>query len=233
MKKLMVIVGIVLIMSGCSSSIENNLGSLNNSKPSPIQPKSSAKANSSIVQSNLSDSDNQKDFFTINGVEAIDNSENKNSDTLNRAASDIILVPQKADLENGFTVENDPVLQGIEERMNQAEKIGLPNDVAIHFTGMVLNETDKMQAIFILVNLTDVRMKNINMTISFSNTMNDVILDESPFFLSEDRFGVFELNTAMPIYIEIPEESKTIFNNLKDFDEMRYSIDSFDYEEIN
>lgn len=76
-------------------------------------------------------------------------------------------------------------------------------------------------------------MKNINITINFSNTVNEVILDKSSFFLSEDRFGIFELNTAMPVYIEIPEELKAIFNNLKDFEEIRYSIDSFDYEAIN
>ncbi|MCA9765438.1 MAG: membrane lipoprotein lipid attachment site-containing protein [Carnobacterium sp.] len=233
MKKLMAALGIVFILSGCSPSIESNLDSLNNSKSSPTSLSSSAETISSITESKQLNSDNQKSFLNKDGVEAIDDSENKNPDTSEIFINDIELVPQKADLENGFTVENDPVLQGIEERMRQSEKIGLPNDVAIHFTGMVLNENDKMQAIFILVNLTDVRMKNINMTISFSNTMNEVILDKSPFFLSEDRFGIFELNTAMPIYIEIPEESRIIFNNLKEFDEMQYSIDSFDYEEIN
>lgn len=141
-------------------------------------------------------------------------------------------MPQKADRESGFTLENDTVLQGINERMKEAEVIGIPDDVAIHFTGMVLNETEKTQAVFILVNLTKMTMKNIKMTISFSNTENEIILDKASFDLTQDRFGLFEPNTAMPVYIDIPEDKKEIFNQLKDFSEMVYSIDSFEYEEV-
>ncbi len=239
MKQLMIAVGIALIMSGCSSAGENNSESSTNSEVSSItvdsSKESAIESTPSIEESKQSSSDTESNSAKPGGAGtggAIEKSESKDSTSLDAISEEIPLVPQKSDIENGFTIETDPVLQGVEERMRQAETIGIPNDVAIHFTGMTLNETDKTQAIFILVNLTPMTMKNIKMTISFSNTANEVILDKAPFVLSEDRFGIFKPNTAMPVYIDIPKEKEEIFNNLKDFNEMIYSIDSFDYEEI-
>ncbi|MGB3161228.1 MAG: hypothetical protein WBA84_08275 [Carnobacterium sp.] len=237
MKKLMIAVGIALIMSGCNAVEENNSASSNASIVSSEVKTSTEKGdNSSVSESISSNSNTKKDSSKPSGAGAgagaIEKSENKESSSLDATTSEIPLVPQKSDIENGFTLENDPILQGVEERMRQAETIGIPNDVAIHFTGMTLNESEKTQAIFILVNLTPITMKNINMTISFSNTAGEIILDKAPFVLSEDRFGIFEPNTAMPVYIDIPKEKEEIFTNLKDFNEMIYSIDSFDYEEI-
>ena len=173
MKKLMIAVGIALIISGCSSAEENNSDSSNSSEVSSEVEMSSKKENiPSISESIQSSSDTTKDSTKPSGAGAgaLEKSDNKESSSLNATTSEIPLVPQKSDIENGFTLENDPILQGVEERMRQAETIGIPNDVAIHFTGMTLNESEKTQAIFILVNLTSITMKNINMKVSFSNT---------------------------------------------------------------
>ncbi|MEG0496907.1 MAG: hypothetical protein RR439_01670 [Carnobacterium sp.] len=239
MNKLIIAVGIVLIMSGCSSAGENHSESSTNSEASSItvnsSKESSVESTPSIKKSKQSSSDTESSSAKPGGASTggiIEKSESKDSTTLDAITNEIPLVPQKSDIESGFTLETDPVLQGVEERMRQAETIGIPNDVAIHFTGMTLNETDKTQAIFILVNLTPMTMKNIKMTISFSNTANEVILDKASFVLSEDKFGIFKPNTAMPVYIDIPKEKEEIFNNLKDFNEMIYSIDSFEHEEI-
>ncbi|WP_034550355.1 hypothetical protein [Carnobacterium funditum] len=239
MEKLMLIVGISLIMSGCNLAGENNTDSSNSSVVSSITKEgfeeSAIESASSSMESKQSSADTTTDSSEPGGAGTggiVENSEKNDSNILDITTDEIPLVPQKSDIENGFTLESDPVLQEVEERMRQAEKIGIPNDVAIHFTGMTLNESGKTQAIFILVNLTNRTMKNINMTISFSNTVDEVILDKATFVLSEDRFGIFKPNTAMPVYIDIPKETEEIFNDLKDFNEMIYTIDSFDYEEI-
>lgn len=222
MKKLMIIIGFMFLTIGCTPIGEDSIDSAT----------SSVESTYSEMDLNQSNSELRKDSSNTKGVGSGEDAKDKDSTTLKPTVSEIRLVPQKADRESGFTLENDTVLQGINERMKEAEVIGIPDDVAIHFTGMVLNETEKTQAVFILVNLTKMTMKNIKMTISFSNTENEIILDKASFDLTQDRFGLFEPNTAMPVYIDIPEDKKEIFNQLKDFSEMVYSIDSFEYEEV-
>lgn len=232
MKKLMIIISMMLLTSGCNLVGRGNTDSSTSSAISSTPLDSSVKSTSSVIKPNQPNSKVPKGSPSPEEAGAIEDIENVDSAVLKPTADEIRLVPQKADRENGFTLETDPVLQEIDERMRQAETVGIPNDVAIHFTRIVLNETEETQVVFILVNLTNSTMKNIKMTISFSNTENEIILDKALFDLSEDRFGLFEPNTAMPVYIDIPEDTKEIVNQLKDFKEMNYSIDSFKYEEI-
>lgn len=243
MKKLMVVLGIAFLMAGCdlmgggSDSTETSSAvtseSTIESQSSSEVSQSSVSSDSSINESMTSSDSSTTDTTKGEGAGAGGNIQNPKNDSSETAPieNDITLVPQKSDIENGFTLESDPVLQEIEARIQGADSVGIPNDVAIHFTGMYLGEAGKTQAIFILVNLTKIAMTNIELTVSFSNTSGDVILDKAPFSLSEDKFGILEPNTAMPIYLDIPVEAEDTFYNLQDFNEMVYSIDSFDYEE--
>lgn len=143
----------------------------------------------------------------------------------------IPLVPQKMELDQDLTLENDSVLQEIEMRMAETAELGIENDVAIHFTGMYLGETGAMQAIFIIVNRMDMAMTNIDITISFSTVNGDVILDKSKYSLTEDSFGVLEPDTAMPIYLDIPPENEEAFFSTSNMEDLIYTIDEFDFDE--
>ncbi|WP_192988179.1 hypothetical protein [Carnobacterium mobile] len=244
MKKWMVIIGAAFLMAGCDMVGNKGNDSSNSSAASEKTAVSSEsmavkESSSSETQSEVSSEESIMESSTVNedsseGAGAGGNlreSKGGSSSETEKTANEIPLVPQKSDIENGFTLETDPVLQEIETRIKSADSIGIPNDVAIHFTGMYLNETGKTQAIFILVNLTEISMTNIQMSISFSNTSDEVILDKKALSLTEDKFGILEPNTAMPLYVDIPKEKEDIFYDLKDFSEMVYSIDSFDYEE--
>lgn len=148
-------------------------------------------------------------------------------------ATEFPLVPQNSELDQGITLENDPLLQQIQTKMDQTSELGIDNDVAIHFTGLFLGEqgTETAQAVFIIVNRTDMAMTNIKLSVSMSTVNGDVILDNAGFSLTEENFGVLEPDTVMPIYLAIPMENQETFFNISDINDVTYSIDSFDFEE--
>lgn len=143
------------------------------------------------------------------------------------------LVPQNSELDQGITLENDALLQQIQDKMAQTPELGLENDVAIHFTGLFLGEqgTETAQAVFIIVNRTDMAMTNIDLSISMSTVDGDTILESAPFSLSEENFGVLEPDTVMPIYLAIPIDNQEIFFNISNINDITYSIDSFEFDE--
>src|SRR5690606_3931770 len=118
-------------------------------------------------------------------------------------------------------------------RMSQTPELGIENDVAIHFTGLFLGEQgqDNVQAVFIVVNRTDMAMTNIDLTVSMSTTDGAVILEKAPFTLTEDSFGILEPDTVMPAYFKVPMENQETFFSVSDLSKVTYSIDSFDFDE--
>lgn len=167
MKKLMVVLGIAFLMAGCdlmggggsdstvstssSTMSESTIESQTSSEVSQPSVSSESSVSESMASSDSSTTDTTKGEGAGAGGN-IQNSKNDSSETA-PIENDITLVPQKSDIENGFTLDSDPVLQEIEARIQGADSVGIPNDVAIHFTGMYLGEAGKTQAIFILVNL--------------------------------------------------------------------------------
>ena len=224
MKKILTLLGAVVLLAGCdfigggsettSSSETSSTATSESMMSSEMSSESSAVASS---QSSIIGTEESMVDSSATGETTTD--------------MDIPLVPQKMELDQGLTLESDSVLQEIEMRMAESEDIGIENDVAIHFTGMYLGEAGEMQAIFIIVNRMDVAMTNIDITISFSTVDGDVILDKAPFYLTEESFGVLEPETAMPIYLNIPPENEDAFFSTSDINNLVYTIDEFDFEE--
>lgn len=143
------------------------------------------------------------------------------------------LVPQNSELNQGITLENDPLLQQIQDKIAQTPELGIENDVAIHFTGLFIGEqgTETAQAVFIIVNRTDMAMTNINLSISMGTVNGDVILESAPFSLTEENFGVLEPDTVMPIYLAVPIDNQETFFNISNINDVTYTIDSFEFDE--
>lgn len=149
------------------------------------------------------------------------------------AVAELPLVPQNSEIAQGISLENDALLQQIQSKMTQTEVLGIENDVAIHFTGLFLGEqgTETAQAVFIIVNRTDMPMTNINLAVSMSTIDGDIISDSEPFKLTEESFGILEPDTVMPIYLAIPLDQQEAFFSVSNINDVTYSIDSFDFEE--
>ncbi|MDN5372499.1 MAG: hypothetical protein PWR19_1545 [Carnobacterium sp.] len=225
MKKILTLLGAVVVLAGCDL-----MGG--ESETSSSTEVSSTSASSEMMSSEMSSESSEEMSSQSSSImstqETITDSSNSGATT---TEMDIPLVPQKMELDQNLTLENDSVLQEIEMRMAESEEIGIENDVAIHFTGMYLGETGAMQAIFIIVNRMDVAMTNIDVTISFSTVNGDVILDKAKYNLTEESFGILEPDTAMPIYLDIPPENEENFFSTSNMEDLVYTIDEFDFDE--
>lgn len=213
MKKVFILLGTVAILAGCDL-IGGGVESPSESSLMPI-------SSETMISSEMS------------SESIMSSAEEASSSTTSEQTLDmeISLVPQKMELDQNLTLENDSVLQEIEIRMRKSEELGIENDVAIHFTGMYLGEEGNMQAIFIIVNRMDTAMTNINITISFSTVDGATILDKAQFYLTEESFGILEPDTAMPMYLKIQPENEEAFFSTSSMEELIYTIDEFDFEE--
>ncbi|WP_188204724.1 hypothetical protein [Desemzia incerta] len=221
MKKWLLLLGASAFLAGCDMMG----GATEESQPSE----------SSESSAETSESASTEESSQASSSEA--SSESSSSESASASGEEVTtqfpLVPQKSEIDKGFTLENDKLLQEIQLRMSQTPELGIENDVAIHFTGLFLGEQgqDNVQAVFIVVNRTDMAMTNIDLTVSMSTTDGAVILDKAPFTLTEDSFGILEPDTVMPAYFTVPMENQEKFFSVSDLSKVTYSIDSFDFDE--
>lgn len=219
MKKLVALLGVSVLLAGCDL-----MGG------TAEESQVSESSESSVESSESSAEESSESSSAASSESSSSESESTNGEV---ATSEFPLVPQKSEIDAGYTLENDALLQEIQVRMSQTEELGIEDDVAIHFTGLFLGDQgqDNVEAVFIIVNRTDMAMTNIDMTVSMSTVDGDVILDGAPFQLTEDDFGILEPDTTMPAYFKIPMDSQEAFFSVSDLENVTYSIDSFDFEE--
>lgn len=227
MKKIVLLLGAVIVLAGCDFIGGGETTTSSSESSSIAMSSSSASSNETMMSSEIA-SESSAMASSESSIVSSEESMSSSSETI--SDMEIPLVPQKMELDQNLTLENDSVLQEIEIRMKKSEELGIENDVAIHFTGMYLGEKGNMQAIFIIVNRMDVAMTNIDITISFSTINGATILDEAQFYLTEESFGVLEPNTAMPMYLKIQSENEEAFFSTSNMDDLIYTIDEFDFE---
>lgn len=218
MKKMAMLLGASLILAGCGDK-----------EPKQEDP---AVSDSSIVSEATDSSSAAK---STNSSEASSKAESSDATASSgvKVGEDLTFVPQAAEVEQGYTVDSDPLLQSIQDRIEKSDSLGIENDVAIHFTGLYLGEKGKsnVQAAFIIVNRTNVAMTDIDLNVSMATKDGQEILNQAKYHLSEDDFGVLEPNTIMPIYLSVPAENEETFFSIEDMESVTYSIDHFDYKE--
>ena len=115
MKKILTLLGAVATLAGCNlirgeSSNESSLVPM--SSETMISSESAAESSAVVASESI----------MSNAEEAI-----TSSNATNELTSDmkISLVPQKMELDQNLTLENDSVLQEIETRMNESEELGI------------------------------------------------------------------------------------------------------------
>ena len=186
-------------------------------------------------------STSKKDDTSLEGISSSADKKEQNSSSEEKkpvspvSTQKILFVPQKSDVENGYTVENDAALKELEKLVleSQPHELGLEKDVAIHFTGLYMEGKETTDAIFLIVNKTDTSMTNMEFDLSFQTSDGQMILDQSPIRLSEEVFGVLEPNTGMPLYITVPAEKKESLKKAAKERSEQVSLENFEYQEVD
>ena len=168
-------------------------------------------------------------------IEDTSESSKEEDTTIGTVNNGILFVPQKSDIEQGFTIENDDALQKMEKLVRESDpaQLGIERDVAIQFTGLYLEGEEKTNAIFVIVNKTDMAMTNMEFKLSLQTADGTSLLDQYAIKLTEDVFGILEPNTAMPLYVDIDPSKKELLYKLVEERQEKISLDDFKYEEIN
>lgn len=148
----------------------------------------------------------------------------------------IEFLPQENDLDGGLTVNNDPFLEEVADIVSEtsADALALPGEVALFYTGITMEaeNTDELRAIFLLTNRMNDTLKNIEVTFSFGENEENLLIDNGTIILNE-FFGILSPYTARPVYIEIDPSKQQELEEFEGELEAYVTIEEFDYEIID
>lgn len=164
-----------------------------------------------------------------------ESSEENLSDLMDKPSA-IEFLPQENDLAEGFSVGNDRFLEETANIVAETSEYELapPGEAALFYTGITMEaeDTDELRAIFILTNLMDDTLKNIELTFSFGADEEDLLIDQATVILDE-AFGILSPYTARPIYVEIDANEQQILEEIPSGENAYVAIEVFDYDIVD
>lgn len=206
MRKLLVFIGIVTLLAGCDL--------IGNTKDD-----SSSKESSSLIKAG--------DESVSKTAAATTSEVNSHEEKPTKEA--LSFVPQADEINKGLTVENDEVLSTLQQMVEEDQGMGFDDDVTIIYSGQTFGKSPNLSGVFLIVNRTEIPMKNMEFTYTFGGIDRKLIFDKKAFRLTEENFGVLEPNTVMPMYLSIPSESEAAFAAL-DAKQVIEEINAFSYD---
>lgn len=155
---------------------------------------------------------------------------------LTEESSAIEFLPQENDLAEGMTVDSDPFLEEIAGIVAETPEDALApsGEAALFYTGITMEaeNTDELRAIFLLTNRMDDTLKNIEVTFSFGENEENLLIDRGTIILDES-FGELSSYTARPVYIEIDPSRQQELEEIVGNQDAYMAIEEFDYEIID
>lgn len=141
----------------------------------------------------------------------------------------LTFVPQLDEINQGLTIENDKALSNMQKIVAENQNIGIEDDVTIVYSGETFGDSPNLAGIFLIINRTNQALENIKFTYTFGGVDKNLIFDQKAYHLTEERFGVLQPNTVMPMYFIVKPENE---KDLKDIDveQVIEKIESFDYD---
>lgn len=134
----------------------------------------------------------------------------------------------KMDEEAGVTIENSDIYSGLESIIAKDPTIGASDDFTVR-TIDIYNTEDGAMLILLGINRLGTSIKNVSFELTLGNDSGDYVWEEDPVMLSQDKTGVIEHNSAIPILRNLSEEEVEL---LKTMDESNIEIlvENFDFE---
>lgn len=101
-----------------------------------------------------------------------------------------------------------------EELVNPASGFSREGELTLFWTGISTGEHES--TIFLLANRTGQSVSDLDLTVNFATSDDQVILDEATVTLSSGEYGTIENNTLTPVVVDIPAQSRSNFARLLD-----------------
>ncbi|SDZ50799.1 hypothetical protein SAMN05421736_11550 [Evansella caseinilytica] len=139
------------------------------------------------------------------------------------------LVVRPVDEEAGYTLENSPLYQQLNDMIEENADVGVPNDFGVQVVNLATDEQGNTLLTFLAVNRTNVSMKNMTFSFSMGSTDGEMLWENEPIRLDESIDGVLPPYTAIPLMLYVTPDMEEVFSKLND-ENVVMNIEDFDYE---
>lgn len=131
-------------------------------------------------------------------------------------------------------IQNNPQSAEIKELLtdkllNPAKGLSIEEDMTLHWTGVTAEDPDgSLSTLFLVTNRTGQDKENFSLTMNFSDSEGEPILEAHELQFSAEEYGVLPDQGLMPVFVEIPSDRASVLTNILDgHADPDYSIVSF------
>lgn len=126
------------------------------------------------------------------------------------------LIIPKQNADQGQTFDNNPLMAQFNQLVAEHPDMGLDNDVTVMYSGLYDEVDGNTLAYFLVINKTDLTMKNIHYKLSYGNKDGEMVWDQEYSILKEAVFGFSKPNTVLPLTMTIPKDKVDLFFSITD-----------------
>ncbi|QUW22974.1 hypothetical protein JSQ81_05205 [Sporosarcina sp. Marseille-Q4063] len=172
----------------------------------------------------------------INTGKPVVNEENKtenepNNDETVGNEQGLKLQVLQGDEEIGVTVENNQFYSELDKVIQQYPNMGAKNDFTVYIVNAYRDDSGNPKLVLLGINRLPVAIKNIEFIYTLGNKNNEYVWERQPIEMTEEKAGVLQPNSALPIVLSITEEQLELLKSLEE-DNKVMTIDGFTYEEV-
>lgn len=144
---------------------------------------------------------------------------------------ELSLVIPKQNAYKGQTFDNNPLMAEFRQLVLENPDMGFDNDVTVMYSGLYDEAEGDTLAYFLVINKTDIAMKNINYKLNYGNKDGEMVWDQNYSILEEEVFGPLEPNTVLPLTMTVPKEKTDLFFSITN-ENISIWLDEFNYEKL-
>lgn len=144
---------------------------------------------------------------------------------------ELSLVIPKQNADKGQTFDNNPLMAEFRQLVLENPDMGFDNDVTVMYSGLYDEAEGDTLAYFLVINKTDLAMKNINYKLNYGNKDGEMVWDQNYSILEEEVFGPLEPNTVLPLTMTVPKEKTDLFFSITN-ENISIWLDEFNYEKL-
>lgn len=118
----------------------------------------------------------------------------------------------KIDEEAGATLDTHPLYIELNEMIQEAPELGIPDDFSIEVIDIVDSGTEDAALMFLAINRTPVALKNISFDYTLGHENGEFVWQDVEVELTEEDAGVIQPNHAMPFSLGITAEQEALID---------------------
>lgn len=120
----------------------------------------------------------------------------------------------KTDASKGVTIENNQFYQSVNKMLKKNPTLGSDNRFGLYSLDIYSTQTGQKMFIFLAVNRIHKPIKNVSFDFTLGTKDGEYIWKKFKLQITEDKIGVFQPQSAIPVQLPLTEEQYALANSI-------------------